>query len=55
MNEDGHVKLLNHIRDDLRTLPQILTAIQNREASLVTNESYITHCPNFQMINLFLP
>jgi DNA-binding CsgD family transcriptional regulator len=46
LNEQNIIPIKN-IRDDLRSLPTILTAIQNRKSLYVSNDSFISHDSNF--------
>lgn len=47
IDKDGQITTLKGVQDDLRSLPNILSAIHKREAVYLPNESYISRSPNF--------
>lgn len=46
IDESGKITPIKNVRDDLRSLPLILSAIRNRQAEYISSESYVTHQPN---------
>lgn len=46
LDEQGKITAISEVQDDLRSLPLILSAIQNREAAFITSESYLTRTSN---------
>lgn len=47
LDEHGQIESIHAVHDDLRSLPTILSSIQNRRAAFIANESYISHSSQF--------
>lgn len=47
LDEQGQIESISSVNDDLRSLPSILSSIQNRRAAFISNESYLTHSSKF--------
>ncbi|WP_102346255.1 helix-turn-helix transcriptional regulator [Bacillus sp. Marseille-P3661] len=43
LDENGELNTIEDVRDDLRTLPIIQSAIINRQAEFISKETYLTH------------